>query len=337
MPPVQIANRQRRTLPKKLTRCNLGYRRRFFPEGYPYETLRLRRAAYDPDALCLISLRKTRVAKYYSFLPIQILSMTDKERSSSVPMMYIGAAKLATAPYGDLVIQSNLNALMYPGLADYKAAMRAFQTDLGDKPTGELTVGQIHQLGYRAERSNLTEVSFFLGDFGGSMVDNWATVEGTSIILGENIAYPVNHVSVKCDRARGICEYRQIVMSLPDSNSFVQMYDVGEIADETYRITRWEGRQIDAVPVEAPGCRINQLSFNFETKEYFEIARNNSEGDCETLLGVTLARLEKPRISQIVDGGEIISAEFKKLKDEAYGYFSSDFRARAAPFAGKGG
>ena len=110
------------------------------------------------------------VAKFYSFLPDQILSMTDEERSSSVPMMYIGAANLAAAPYGDLVIQSNLNVLMYHGLADYAAATKAFQIDLGDEPTGELTVGQIHQLGYRAERSNLTEVSFFPYDFGGSML-----------------------------------------------------------------------------------------------------------------------------------------------------------------------
>jgi hypothetical protein len=33
------------------------------------------------------------VAKYYNFMPNQILWTTDKKRSSLVPMMYIGAAR----------------------------------------------------------------------------------------------------------------------------------------------------------------------------------------------------------------------------------------------------
>lgn len=268
------------------------------------------------------------VAKYRDYLPEQLLALSEDERQSSVPMMFSGAANLATAPAGDLIMQANLNSLMYDGFADYDGAKRAFQEDLGEEPTGALTVWQIHSLGYRASRVNMTSVSFFPFDFGGTMTENWAFVKGTVEIIDEKIAYPINHVDIECSRNEGTCEYRQIALTLPDENSWVQSYHVGEIADDTYRITRWEGQLIDAVPLNNSACRTTQLSLNFETKEFFEIVRNNTAGDCETMLGVTLPRLEKPRVSRIVDGREIISAEFKAISEEAFTFFSSSFRSR---------
>jgi hypothetical protein len=268
------------------------------------------------------------VAKYRDYLPEQLLALSEDERQSSVPMMFSGAANLATSPAGDLVMQANLNSLMYDGFADYDGAKRAFQEDLGEEPTGTLTVWQIHSLGYRASRVNMTSVSFFPFDFGGTMTENWALVKGTVEIIEEKIAYPINHVDIECSRNEGTCEYRQIALTLPDENSWVQSYHVGEIADDTYRITRWEGQLIDAVPLNYSACRTTQLSLNFETQEFFEIARNNTAGDCETMLGVTLPRLEKPRVSRIVDGREIISAEFKAISEETFTFFSSSFRNR---------
>jgi len=268
------------------------------------------------------------VAKYRDYLPEQLLALPEDERQSSVPMMFSGAANLATSPAGDLAIQANLNWLMYDGFADYDGAKRAFQADLGEEPTGALTVWQIHSLGYRASRVNMTSVSFFPFDFGGTMIQNWAFVKGTLEIIDEKIAYPINHVDIECSRNEGTCEYRQIALTLPDESSWVQSYHIGEIADDTYRITRWEGQLIDAVPLNNSACRTTQLSLNFETKEFFEIARNNTAGDCETMLGVTLPRLEKPRVSRIVDGREIISAEFKAISEETFTFFSSSFRSR---------
>lgn len=275
------------------------------------------------------------VERFKDYLPEEILALSEDERRSSVPMMYSGAANLATSPAGDIIVQANLNALMYNGLGDYEGAKRAFQSDLGEEPTGALTVWQLHTLGYRASRMNLTYVSFFPYDFGGLLGDDWAIVQVTVTILDERIAYLINHVKVSCNRTRGVCEYRQVALTLPDEDSWTQSYSVGEVADETYRITRWEGDQIDAVPFNATACRINQLSFNFATEEFFEIAKNNTEGDCETTLGVTLPRLERPRISQIVDGREIVDAEFKRISDEAFSFLSSDFRARVEAVAEK--
>lgn len=296
----------------------------------PCDAARMFRTAF----LCLILLTSVAradedaVAKYRDYLPAQLLALSEEERHSSVPMMFSGAANLAISPAGDLIMQANLNSLMYDGFADYEGAKRAFQSDLGEEPTGELTVWQIHTLGYRASRVNMTSVSFFPFDFGGTMSGDWAFVQGTVEIIDEKIAYPVNHVDIECNRVRGTCDYRQIALTLPDENSWVQSYHVGEVADEVYQITRWEGQSIDAVPLNATGCRINQLSLNFETQEFFEIARNNTAGDCETMLGSTIPRLDKPRVSRIVDGREIINAEFNAISKETFTFFSSAFRQR---------
>ena len=92
---------------------------------------------------------------------------------------------------------------MYDGLADFESAKRAFQADLGEQPSGALTVWQIHTLGYRASRVNMTSVSFFPFDFGGTFSGDWAFVKGTLEIIDEKIAYPINHVDIECSRGRG--------------------------------------------------------------------------------------------------------------------------------------
>lgn len=268
------------------------------------------------------------VERFKNYTPQQIMSMSEKDRSNQVPMMFIGAANLAMVEAGDLILQASLNALMYNGFADYEGAKKEFQKDLGEEPTGNLTVWQIHSITYRASRLNLTPVSFFPLGFVSMINEDVATVKGTVKILDEKIAYPINYTTVDCFRPEGFCRYRQIALTVPDENSFMQSYHIGEVASEYYRITRWESDQIDASPLNNTSCRINQLSFNFTTKEFFEIARNNSSGECTTAFGSELPRLKKPRVSQIVDGNDIVAGEFRLLQDEVRGYYSSAFRQR---------
>jgi len=282
---------------------------------------------------CVARADEDAVTRYRNYLPEELLAMPEDKLNSSVPMAFIGAANLATSPSGDLLMQANLNLLMYNGLADYEGAKKAFQKDLGEEPTGTLTVWQIHTLGYRASRVNMTNVSFFPFDFGGTISENRAFVQGTATIIDANIAYPINHVDIECNRVTDTCDYRKIALTLPDENSFTQSYHVNQVADQSYRITRWEGQLIDAVSSNSTACRTNQLSLNFATQEFFEIVRNNIAGNCETMLGVTLPRLEKPRVSQIVDGREIVAAEFKAISEETYTFFWSAFRARLDAFS----
>lgn len=276
--------------------------------------------------------------KYKNWLPSQIIAMSDKERESEVPMTYIWAANTARSPLGELAVQSNLNTLMYNGVGDYDGAKRRYQADLGEPATGNLTVSQISKLGYRAERTRLTSVSFFPFQFGGRIYPNIAILHGTVKLVDDVMAYPVNFVEIQCTKSDMTCSYRQTVLALPNESSFRQSYAVMESINDTYTVTRWDENRIDARPATEGKCRVNELRLNFATKEFYEFATNAPEGDCSMLMGGSLPKLEKPRVAQIVDGDPIISEVFNKLNKEAYPYLSSEFRAKleaATPPAAK--
>lgn len=89
--------------------------------------------------------------KYRDYLPAQIVVLPEKTRNSEVPMAYLQAARGADTEVARYAFASMLNSLMYQGLGNYDAAVQAFQKDLGDQPTGKLTVWQIYQLQQRSE------------------------------------------------------------------------------------------------------------------------------------------------------------------------------------------
>ncbi len=269
---------------------------------------------------------EVEMERFRDFLPAQIVNIGEEERKQSVPIAYINAANLALSSFGPDIIQAQLNSLMYSGLADYSGAKRAFQADLGQAVTGELTVGQIHELGYRSERIGLQYVNFFSYGYIHTITETSATLRGTVQIIGETIAYPINYVTIRCFKVQAYCSYNQVALIVPDRNSWTQTYSVSEIADEFYRITRWEGNQIDATPVTENRCRTNRLTFNFGSEEFFEVVTNNVAGECKTDLGIAIPPLQQPRISKIIDGTKVIDGEFKRIQDEASSYYASAFR-----------
>ena len=264
------------------------------------------------------------MAKYRNWLPSQILKMPAEQIDEKIPTTYVISANTS-----DLATQSYLNTLMYNGLSDFDGAKRLFQIDLGEPPTGNLTVGQIADLEFRAKRIRLTSVSFFPFEFKASFDQNRALVSGTAKLLDEDIAYPVNHTEINCVRNEEICTYRQFALIMPDKHSFSQSYSVMETFNRIYRITRWEKDRLEASPLVTSECRIPEIRLNFSTKEFYEIVMNASEGDCETLLGGSLPKLERPRIAQIVDGEPVVRAVFQKIREENYKFLSSEFRAKA--------
>src|SRR5262245_16077681 len=97
-----------------------------------------------------------------------------------------------------------LNLLMYNGMGGYDAAIRAFQTDLGDEPTGKFTVWQIFQLSKRSELQGASPPSI-PGFFSDIKVEGYATLQGTLQILDDKAAFPVNKVKIRCVQSEGYC------------------------------------------------------------------------------------------------------------------------------------
>ncbi len=266
------------------------------------------------------------VQKYRSFTPQQIASMPEKTRGSEVPIMFIWAAQKGLASDIEIVFAMELNKLMYPGIADYPRAVREFQKDLGEAQTGVLNVWQIHQLGKRAEMQGLGTLTF-PDQFSSFKTGSFAQVQGTLTILDDKIAYPINHQNITCSKERGRCEMEQLLVIVPDDNSFAQTYIVRrDTTPDLYRITKWDEDSIEGSMETETRCRIVNLTLNFKTKEFYQITRNGG-GDC-SVMGTEMPRLDKPRISQIVDGKKIIAQEFGKVREAAFKAMASDFQRK---------
>lgn len=266
------------------------------------------------------------MTKYRNYTPKQVFDMPEKQRRSVMPMAYIFAAQRGLAVDSELLFGMQLNQLMYAGIQDYKSAVRAFQADLGDPPSGVLTVYQIYQLEYRSDLQKLTNIGFPDGFYSSKTAD-LGMVEGTVTILDDRIAWPVNQHRITCFKSSNTCEVQQVALAFPNDKSWVQQYQLMIDSTEYYNVTRWADDTIDAeYPSKRDSCRSVSLSLNFRTKEFFFITKN-AGGKCE-ILGTPIEKLAKPRISQVVEGNKIFDQEFRKIKKIAFDFLASDFRTK---------
>lgn len=271
------------------------------------------------------------VRKYRDFTPDQLRDLPAERLKTEVPMMYSMAASRGLSNGSELYFGMQLNSLMYSGLTEYGRAIRAFQTDLGDKPTGVLTVWQIDQLERRAEMQKLAPVSFPT-TFTSFITKDFASVQGTMTIVDDKIAWPINRAKVVCLRSEGTCELSQFHLVLPNDDSWTQTYLLIEDFTEAYEISRWSDYEIESHPLgTSSSCRSTSLSFNFKTKEFYLITKN-AGGDCKLALGGQMDKLPKPRVSQILDGERIVRERFYDLQKAAWNVLSSEFRLKAKVF-----
>ncbi len=262
--------------------------------------------------------------KYKDFTPQQLAALPEKERKSSVPMAYSSAAGIGLSKGAELIFAMQLNTLMYPGMDNYKNAIKQFQRDVGEKDTGILTVSQIYKLDKRTEFQKLSRV-FFPDQYSNYITEKSASVQGAMMIHDERIAYPVNHTKLTCYKSNNYCELEQLYLSFPKMDSWGANFHVMEASTEYFDITSWEENTIDAVPSDpGSGCRKTSFNLNFKTKEFYQITRNGDK-ECE-VLGTTFPKLEKPRIAQIVDGEKIINTEFANLKKMTFEMLSVEFQ-----------
>lgn len=277
---------------------------------------------------CSVALgqEQSGMEKYRDYTPQQIAEMPEELRSSEVPMTYIFAAQNGMSLGSETLFAMQLNTLMYSGVHDYPSAVKQFQRDLGDGPTGILTVFQIAELEKRAEKQKLARVNF-PKQFSSYITEERASVEGTFVILDDKIAYPVNHAEVECYRDAGYCKVMQMYLDVPDDDSWAQSYHIFKFDPETYYISNWTKDTIDAEPRQDPSaCRTTTMNLNFATKEFYQITRNSGR-KCE-VMGEVIPPLERPRISQIVNGEPVHAEVFAAIEKAAFDALSSDFRRK---------
>jgi hypothetical protein len=266
------------------------------------------------------------IKKYKDYLPEQIKELPEAIRKSELPIMYGQAASTGLSPWAKDVFAFQLNKLLYNGLGDYEGAIRSYQKDLGDQPTGKLTVWQIFQLNYRSELQSVSPPNLSHSFISGKTSDS-AFVDGTMTIVEERPAWPINVVKLNCFKNEGYCRLEELDVEPPAENDWVYDFSILWTDALFYKIISWSEDVVQA-EYEPPSdsCRSTTMDLNFKTKEFYLITKNTGK-EC-AVLGLKLEQLKKPRISQIVDGEKIIESELQLLKQKSYGMLSSEFRAR---------
>jgi len=225
---------------------------------------------------------------------------------------------------GDLISQFVLRGLYYP---ESEEGIKQFQMDINAEPTGELTFGQVEELERRSIRIEDTKV-YTTGGFGDELVisnvQGYLQVKGTWILEGEDIAYPINESKISCDRSRGECEVIQAEVIVPTIDSSDENYTLS-VDSTTYSIVSWNESEV--IARYSVSCRISMLTINFNSKEVFEVTRNNETKECREGY-LKLPSLDKPRIARLVPGWNRTYKWWKDRQKKTTEYINPRFREK---------
>lgn len=213
---------------------------------------------------------------------------------------------------------------------DYLSAVRDFQSDIGVEQTGELTIGQYSELSRMFTRRRDTPI-YASTPMSVYVIDGYATAQGTWIIEGEDIAYPVNTAKVECSQRSMDCTMVQAEVAVPSLDSDQTSYGL-TLTTIRYEVISWKEDEVVARGIGGlgPQCRTTLLTLNSSTEEVYEIARNAASEGC----GVqdspfSLPPLESPRISRMVDGWDVTYEYWQQRKRKTSEYLNSRIRDEA--------
>jgi hypothetical protein len=238
----------------------------------------------------------------------------------------------------DLIIVYPLRELMYVnpiGRLEEQAlveAMRAFQSDLGHDPSGELTAAEFETLTRMAQRQRDTPV-IALERMYVDVTEDYALATGTWIIEGDQIAYPINTSRISCARNENSCEVVQAEVDVPSLDENIDNYWL-QLSTDSFQVISWSESEVIArgtAGLIGTVCRTTLLTIDGDSEEVYEITRNIGGEECEYDEDdfLSLPPLEAPRIARLVDGYELTREFWERRKEETNNYFNSALRESA--------
>jgi len=255
-------------------------------------------------------------------LPSEILT---KLPASDVFAKFAEEKQLPSS-FFDTAIAINLSRLLFiePSEEQKHQAIKDFQTSIGDKADGVLTLAQFEELGRRATRSTDTPVyPFTFGENISVYIDaNFAVAEGTWIIEGEKIAYPINHSRISCEKSTGICEIVQVDVSIPSLDENSDSYSL-HLSTQDYEVISWTKDEV--VSQSVGKCRKVLMTMSKSSGEVFQITRNFGKEGCDIGGLLSLPKLETPQIAKLVGGFDTAQKFWQERKKEISKFYGKNF------------
>lgn len=215
--------------------------------------------------------------------------------------------------------------------SEFIEAVKMFQESIGHDKTGFITTEESIILAENVKKISFQKI-LLAGDPKNiyrykSTWYNTASVTGTWILEGGNIASPINAVEIECDKERGLCKETRAVLYDLDYNTNLWLFP------KSYNITKWDNHEIIAETYTK--CRELTLTINSDLKEVYLIERNYGKKDCVSG-GVKIPLLEKPNIFKLVDGYDLAKRYYEqkekdnlKLYNPAYQKIVNEMVAKA--------
>jgi hypothetical protein len=155
----------------------------------------------------------------------------------------------------------------------------------------------------------------------------YAGTEGSWEIIGDQIAFPLNLVEITCSGMTGFCEVRETDIAAPShlglaSSSGGQISVYSTTGSSSFQITRWSDGIVEArsmPPLGKPECRYTTMTINSLTSQVTQVTQDGA-APCESVLGSSLPRLEKPRVTILRPSGPIFAKYFDDLFTEVERY-----------------
>jgi hypothetical protein len=198
------------------------------------------------------------------------------------------------------------------------AAVKAFQKEIGRKPTGNLLVSEFLELMQRG--NELWQSPVYPGPAFVSQSDGLVWAEGTWSAPGADEPDPIQTTSLRCYRDAGLCSMvtAKLTMSGADERWFhASVVDLA-LQPRDWKVTQWSAQRIDAEDRSAL-CVAYTLSIDLRTERATMQRRPTGADKCA-------GQAEAPRSYTLVSGFAVASRYWEARQLRAHALRSAAFR-----------
>jgi len=175
------------------------------------------------------------------------------------------------------------------------SAIKQFQSDIGQKPTGIMLMGEWEELTKR--HGLIGFVPIYPGGFHVIGVADLVSAEGTWVFEKEDNADPIQKTKIICHKPSGRCWMATARVSMPGKSIFGMDMASLYVDIEEWPITKWSSYEVQAENDDSQ-CVSYTLTINIKNKEAHMFRRGKGNKDCEGIA-------ESPSILKLVDGFDV--------------------------------
>lgn len=228
------------------------------------------------------------------------LDKLPPEKARMIPMLKVLPALLNTSQKTFLFsIENCLIDLRYlfkkptGQLSDeLTSAIKQFQSDIGQEPTGIMLMGEFEEL---TKRHDLIDfVPIYPSGFNVIGVGGLVSAHGTWVFENEDNADPIQTTKIICYKPSGRCWMSTAKVSMPGTSTFGMNMASLYVDIEEWPVTKWGTYEVQAENDDSQ-CVSYTLTINIKNKETHMFRRGKGIQGCEGIA-------ESPSILKLVDG-----------------------------------